>query len=284
MIREDNETLRKNIANYKNINDDYLTVRAVKHYIDGALGSYGAWLLTPYNDLPASTGINIYPVEELEETAQIAIENDFQFCVHAIGDRANREVLDMYERIFKQYPDKKGRSRPGEGLRWRIEHAQHIDDADIPRFAQLGVIAVMQGIHCTSDAPFVVKRLGEKRAKEGAYPWKKLLQSGAIIANGTDAPVEDVDPIACYYASVTRRVNDSITFYPEQCMNRMEALKSYTIDAAYAGFEEAIKGSISVGKLADMVILSKDILTIPEEEILKTDVLYTIVGGKVWKF
>src|SRR5205823_915597 len=166
-------------------------------------------------------------------------------------------------------------------LRWRIEHAQHLNAADIPRFAQLGVIASMQGIHATSDAPFVLARLGPKRAEEGAYVWQKLMKSGATIANGTDAPVEDIDPIPSFYASVSRRLKDGSVFFPDQRMSRLEALKSYTINAAFADFDEGIKGSLAPGKLADVTVLSKDIMTIPEDQIPSAVVLYTIVGGKV---
>jgi predicted amidohydrolase YtcJ len=202
------------------------------------------------------------------------MQHGFQLCVHAIGDKANRETLDIMERAFKANPAKKG-------LRWRVEHAQHISAQDIPRFGKLGVIASMQGVHCTSDAPYVLERLGPKRAEEGAYVWQKLLKSGAIIANGTDAPVEDVDPIASYYASVSRKLADGKVFYPAQRMSRMEALKSYTLDAAYAAFEEENRGSLKPGKYADITVLSKDILEVPEDEIPTAKVAYTIVGGKV---
>jgi predicted amidohydrolase YtcJ len=256
------------------LGDNHLTVRAIKRIIDGALGSHGAWLLEPYTDMPASMGLNTEPLEEMKETARLAIEHGFQFCTHAIGDRANRETLDIYEEAFAAFPDK-------HDLRWRIEHAQHLHPADIPRFAELGVIASMQGCHCTSDGPWVPRRIGDKRAEEGAYVWRKLLQSGAIICNGTDAPVENVDPLANFYSSVTRQLPDGSQFYPDQCMTRAEALRSYTINAAYAAFEEEIKGSLSVGKLADITVLSQDILTVPAAEILDTEVLYTIVGGEI---
>jgi predicted amidohydrolase YtcJ len=196
--------------------------------------------------------------------------------VHAIGDRANREVLNIFEETFKAHPEKNGKE-----LRWRDEHAQHISAADIPRFGQLGVIAAMQGVHCTSDAPYVLLRLGPERAKEGAYVWQKLMKSGAIVGNGTDAPVEDVNPLASYYASVSRKLKDGTVFYPDQRMGRLEALKSYTWNNAYAAFEEKLKGSLEVGKLADITVLSKDITTIPEDDILTTDVVYTVVGGKI---
>jgi len=166
-------------------------------------------------------------------------------------------------------------------VRWRIEHSQHLHPDDIPRFGELGVIAAMQGVHCTSDGPWVVPRLGEQRAREGAYMWRDLWDSGAVIANGTDAPVEDVDPIASYYATVSRVMKDGSAFFPEQRLTRMEALETYTSLAAYAGFEEDVVGTLTPGKLADITVLSKDILTIPEDEIPATDVVYTIVGGKV---
>ncbi len=276
MVRAGNDELRANLDRYRLIGygNHHLTVRAIKVTSDGALGSRGAWLLQPYSDLPGSTGLNTTPMASIRETAAIAIEKGFQLCIHAIGDRANREVLNVYEETFKAHPDKKD-------LRWRIEHAQHLSAADIPRFGQLGVIASMQGIHCTSDAPYVLARLGAARAEEGAYVWQKLLKTGAVIANGTDAPVEDVDPIASYYASVSRKLPDGSVFYPDQRMSRMEALRSYTINGAYAAFEEEIKGSLRPGKLADVTVLSKDILTIPEDEIPTARVVYTIVGGKV---
>jgi hypothetical protein len=204
----------------------------------------------------------------------LAINNGFQLCTHAIGDRANREVLNLYEAVFHEHPDKKN-------LRWRIEHAQHLDPADIPRFGALGVIAAMQGIHCTSDGPFVIARLGQARAEAGAYVWQKLMKSGAVVANGTDTPVEDVDPIQCYYASVSRRLKDGSVFFPDQRMSRMDALRSYTINNAYAAFEEGRKGSLKVGKLADVTVLSSDILAVPEAAIKSAQVDYTIVGGKV---
>jgi predicted amidohydrolase YtcJ len=265
-----------------------LTVRAIKITADGALGSRGAWLLEPYSDLPADpapsrpggsstsrVGLATTPVEQMRQQAQVALDAGYQVCIHAIGDRANREVLNIYEDAFK----KNGKN--GKDLRWRIEHAQHISAPDIPRFGQLGVIASMQGVHCTSDAPWVEPRLGAKRAEEGAYVWQKLMKSGAVVTNGTDAPVEDVDPIASYYATVTRKANDGKVFYGDQRMSRIEALRSYTIQNAFAAFEEDIKGTLSLGKLADITVLTKDITTVPDDEIKQAKVAYTIVGGKI---
>ncbi|MEW6701208.1 MAG: amidohydrolase [Bacteroidota bacterium] len=267
---------------------NFLTVRSIKQYIDGALGSRGAWMLEPYNDLPNHYGSNVTSIDELKETSLLALKNGFQMNIHAIGDRGNREVLNLYESIFKKHPGEWESSEgvhsdipTGKNLRWRIEHAQHISAQDIPRFAELGVIAAMQGVHSTSDAAFVTERLGDKRAEEGAYAWKKLIKSGTTICNGTDAPVEDIDPIKSFYSSVTRKLPDGSEFYPLQKMSRLEALKSYTINGAYASFEEKIKGSIKVGKLADLVVLSNDLLNCSDDDILKTRVLYTIVGGKV---
>jgi len=277
MIRESNDVLRERVSDYRGIRrhgGGMLTVGGVKRSIDGALGSRGAWLLEPYTDSPESKGLETASVESVTESARLALANDLQFCVHAIGDRANREVLDICERVLAGVPD-------GKDRRWRIEHAQHLHPDDIPRFAELGVIASMQGVHCTSDAPWVIARLGADRARDGAYVWQKLKRSGAIVSNGTDTPVEDVNPIACYDATVTRRLADGTQFYPDQCMTRMEALESYTIDAAYAAFEEDMKGSLTPGKYADIVVLSQDLLTVPDNRIRETEVLLTIVGGKI---
>ena len=276
MLRVPTEQMAANMDRYRmiGVGGDYFTVRAVKRAIDGALGSRGAWLLEPYTDKPDSVGMNNDDPADVRKVADLAIRHGYQMCVHAIGDRANRETLDIFEQTFKEHPDQKD-------LRWRIEHAQHISAADIPRFGQLGVIAAMQGVHCTSDAPYVLLRLGPKRAEEGAYVWQKLMKSGAVVGNGTDAPVEDVSPLASFYASVSRKLKDGTVFYPDQRMSREEALKSYTWNNAYAAFEEKLKGSLEAGKLADITVLSRDIMTIPEDEILATDVVYTVVGGKV---
>ncbi len=251
MIRTSNQALIQNVDKYRVIGygNNQLTVRAIKVTADGALGSRGAWLLEPYTDKPDSTGLAPAPVvgnaqgpPTLPATAQIAIDHNMQLCVHSIGDRANREVLDIYEAAFKK------NARNGKDLRWRMEHAQHLNAADIPRFGQLGVIASMQAIHCTSDGSWVPDRLGAQRSEEGAYVWQKLMKSGAVVTNGTDAPVENVDPIPNYYAAVTRKLANGQVFYGDQKMSRVEALRAYTLNNAFAAFEEDIKGSLSLGQ------------------------------------
>jgi predicted amidohydrolase YtcJ len=276
MVRTGNEEMARRLADYRMIGlgDNHLTVRAIKRSIDGALGPHGAWLLEPYEDLRGSAGLNTSSVASIQETARLALRHDYQLCVHAIGDRANRETLNLFEEAFREDPRAAAR-------RWRIEHAQHLHPDDIPRFAKLGVIASMQGIHCTLDAVYVLQRLGLRRAAQGAYVWQSLIKSGAVVSNGTDTPVEDVDPIACYYASVTRKLANGTAFFPEQKMTREQALRTYTVQAAYAAFEEDIKGTLMPGKLADVVVLSRDILTVPDEQIRDTQVVYTIVGGQV---
>jgi len=276
MVRESVAELTENLAEYRmiGVGEDRLTVRAIKMAIDGALGSHGAWLLEPYADLPESAGLNTSDLEDAAATAELAIEHGYQFAMHAIGDRGNRETLDMFQWAFDNNPDE-------EDLRWRIEHAQNLHPDDIPRFENMQVIAAMQGVHATSDGPWIADRLGQERVERGAYVWRDLIDAGVIIGNGTDAPVEDVDPIASYYSSVSRMMSNGEVLTPRQKMTRMEALKSYTINNAYAGFEEDIKGSLEVGKLADITVLDRDILTIPEEDIPNTAISYTIVGGEV---
>lgn len=256
--------------------DDHYTVRAVGEvYSDGALGTHTAWFLKPYDDLPGSSGVSVLPPKDIHAWADVALAAGYQVTTHAIGDRANREVLDVFQAEFAAHPEAKD-------LRWRIEHVQHLDPADIPRFAKLGVIASMQSIHECSDAPYVVKRLGEQRAKDGAYAWHSLIASGALIANGTDTPVEDEDPIPNFYCAVTRRSKlDGTPFHPEQAMTREEVLRSYTWNNAYAIFSEDELGSFKVGKRADITVLSADLLTVPEADIPKIKVMYTLVGGKI---
>jgi len=247
--------------------------QAVKAYVDGALGSYGAWLLEAYDDKHDHHGQNTMPLDRLNELAEQCLRRNLQLCVHGIGDRANREILNIFEKQLT--------SDPGHDRRWRIEHAQHLDTADIPRFAALDVIASMQTIHCTSDAPFVEKRLGGFRAKTGAYAWRSLIQSGARMANGTDCPVESINPFECMYAAVTRkRLDNGLPFYTEQKLSRVEALRSYTIWNAYAAFEEKIKGSLEAGKLADLVVLDRNVLQCTDEELATTKVKKVFIGGR----
>ncbi|MEP0134274.1 MAG: amidohydrolase [Eudoraea sp.] len=258
--------------------DNLLTIRSVKLNCDGALGSRGAWLLEPYTDRPGHFGLETLPMDFVKETALNGLQHGFQVCSHAIGDRANREILDRYEVAFDELPDL------ATDHRFRIEHAQHIHPDDIPRFAGLKVIPAMQAVHLSSDRPWAIDRLGEQRIKEGAYMWQALLQSGIPIVNGTDVPVEPLNPIASLYASVSRKTLKGTPeggYEPEQKMTREQALKSYTLDAAYGAFEEDIKGSISAGKLADFTIYSQDLMTVAEEEFLSTVIAMTIFDGKV---
>ncbi len=252
--------------------NNHLNIRAIKLYADGALGSRGAWLLEDYSDAPGVSGHMTTPVAELSKWSHAAHEAGFQVCIHAIGDRANREVLNIFEAINEPT------------ARFRIEHAQHLHPDDIPRFAKLGVLAAMQAIHMSSDRPWAINRLGDRRIKEGAYMWQSLLESGAKIINGTDAPVEPINPMACFYSSVSRKTLEGFPengFEPAQRMTRKQALKSFTIDAAYGAFSEHFCGSLEVGKVADLIVLDKNIMEIPEAEILGTSVVMTMIDGKV---
>ena len=258
--------------------NDYLTIRSIKLNTDGALGSRGAWLLDSYTDRPGHFGMATQSMDYVYEVSRDGLANGFQVNSHAIGDRANREVLDQYEKVFNENP------KLAENHRWRIEHAQHIDPADIPRFGLMGVIPAIQGIHMASDRPWAINRLGRQRIIESAYVWRDLIDSGAILINGTDVPVEPIDPIASIYASTARKTlkgKPEGGYEPNQKMTRLEALKSYTINAAYGAFEEDIKGSIEIGKYADFTVLSQNIITVPEDQILNTKVRYTIINGQI---
>jgi len=235
------------------LGEGHLTVRAVDLHADG-------------------------PAGELRTATRYALDHGFQVATDAIDARSNRLVLDLYEHALSH-------DLSHGDLRWRIERAQVLDDADIPRFAKLGVIASMQTVHATSDRPWAADRIGIERVKESAYAWRKLLESGAIIANGTDAPVQSIDPIRNFYAAVTRMDEKGQPpggFDPEERMTREEALRSYTIEGAYATFTERESGSIEVGKNADLVILSQDIMRVPEADILKVKAEYTIAGGRIY--
>jgi predicted amidohydrolase YtcJ len=255
-----------------------LTIRAIKLNCDGALGSRGAWLMEPYSDRPDFSGMATLSMDTVLKISREGLKYGFQVCSHAIGDRANKEILDRYEVALKENPEK------SKDHRFRIEHAQHLQPSDIPRFGKMGVIPAMQAIHLSSDRPWAIERLGEKRIKEGAYMWQSLLKSGAKVVNGTDAPVEPVNPIASFFSSVTRQTlqgEPAGGYEPEEKMTRAQALKSYTIDAAFGAFEETIKGSIAPGKLADFTVFSHDIMTVPDDQLLSTRVAMTILGGKV---
>jgi predicted amidohydrolase YtcJ len=277
MVRDEpHEVMERELPNFRmtGYGNHFLTVRGIKARIDGALGTHGAWLLEPYSDNPSTSGLPQTSLDELRRKADIAIRHGFQVNTHAIGDRGNREILNIYEEAFRANPDK-------QDLRWRVEHAQHLAPEDVPRFAELGVIASMQAIHGTSDGPWVPQRVGEERARHGAYVWRSLLDAGAVVTNGTDVPVEPINPLHSFHASVTRQLNDGTHFFPEQRKTRNEALHSYTMAGAFAAFEEDVKGSITPGKLADIVVLSRDIMTVPADEIREAQVLYTILGGRV---
>lgn len=255
----------------------WVTVRSIKLNCDGALGPWGAWLLEDYSDKPGHRGHETLPMSVVTEVSEKALPLGFQVCAHAIGDRANQEILDRFESALAKNPK-------ASDHRFRIEHAQHLHPDDIPRFGKLGVIAAMQAIHLSSDRPWAIGRLGEKRIIDGAYVWQKLFQTGARIANGTDAPVEPVDPLPSLYASVTRKTLQGLPkggYEGDQKMTRDQALKSYTLDGAFAEFEEKFKGSIEVGKAADFTVYDKNIMEIPEDEILQAKVQLTVVGGKV---
>lgn len=275
--RASNELMATALPEYRMIaeGNDFLTVRSIKRQVDGALGAHGAWLLAPYEDLPDTDGLVLEPLDDIERTAELAVEHGFQVNTHAIGDRANREILDLYERVWDRM-DVDGRE-----LRWRMEHAQHIDPVDVPRFGQLGVIASIQAVHGTSDGPWIPSRLGDERAEATSQPWRDLFDTGAVVTNGTDVPVERINAVASYYSSVTRMMVNGERFYPEHVMTREEAIQTYTINNAYAAFEEEIKGTLAPGMYADMVVLTKNLLTAPEEELPDTQVDMTFVGGEL---
>lgn len=259
--------------------DHFHTVRSIKLNCDGALGPRGAWLLEEYTDRPGHYGHETLPMETVTEVSEKALASGFQVCSHAIGDRANREILDRYESAFDKFPDI---DRKAE--RFRIEHAQHLTEEDIARFGEMNIVAAMQAIHMSSDRPWAIDRLGEERIVEGAYVWQKLMNAGAVVCNGTDAPVEPLDPLPSFYASISRKTLDGFPeggFEADQAMTRAQALKSYTLDGAYAEFEEDFKGSIEVGKAADFTVFDKNIMTVPEQEILKAKATMTIVSGEI---
>ena len=276
-IQEPASEMAEKLADYRLVGygKNFLTIRCIgEKVLDGALGTHGGWLLESYADLPRSFGLNVTPVDEIQHSAELAIKHDYQMAIQGIGDRAARELFNIYEGQFKIYPEK-------QDHRWRIEHAQVTHPADLPRYASLGVIPGIQGIFACSDGPWVVDRLGIERTKERGYIFRSMAESGALIMNGTDPPVEEIDPIASFHCSITRELPDGSIFQPEQRLTREQALRSYTINNAFAAFEEDLKGSLTPGKLADITVLSKDIMTVPEDEINETEIVYTIIGGKV---
>jgi predicted amidohydrolase YtcJ len=260
--------------------DHHFTQRTIKVIFDGALGSRGAALLKPYNDAPDTSGFLTEKPEELRPLLEEALRRGIQVETHAIGDRANRIILDLYEQAFKAVPPEHRKIREP---RWRVEHAQIVDPAEIPRFAKLGVIPSMQPSHAISDLFFATARLGMDRLA-GAYAWQSFIKSGCIIAGGSDAPVERGEPMIEFYAAVARKSvkgESGEGWHPEQAVSREQALKMFTIWPAYAAFEENDKGSIEVGKLADFTVFSNDIMEIPNSEILKTRCAMTVIGGEV---
>jgi predicted amidohydrolase YtcJ len=249
----------------------YYEVRAIKMYIDGAMGSRGAALLSPYSDDPQNSGLVMWNQNEMVQALQGVKKRGIQACIHAIGDKGNRMVLDAYEQLGVR------------DLRWRIEHVQMLALSDVPRFTEIGVIASMQPTHATSDMPWTPDRIGPERMK-GSYAWRSLLEQKTIIAGGSDAPVEDINPLWGLYSAITRQDHKGQPeggWLPHQKVTRMEALRMFTIDAAYAAFREKELGSIKAGKLADLIVLPQDLLTCEPKAMIDMQVLYTIVGGKI---
>ncbi len=254
-----------------------LMVQAIKIVADGALGSRGAALLEPYSDEPKNVGLLTTPPDEVYAKTLAASKAGFQTCIHAIGDRANREVLDIYERVYREAPI-------ARNLRLRVEHAQILDAKDIPRFHTLNVIASMQTTHATSDMPWVPARLGAARTAEGAYVWQKLIKSGAMLANGSDFPVEEPNPMLGFYAGITRQDPDGNPpggWMPEERLSRSEVLKAFTWNAAFAAHAETELGSIEPGKYADLVMIDRDVMRVDARSILDTRVLLTVIGGEI---
>ena len=276
-FEEEAADMQDRLADYRMVGygNNFLTVRAIgEKVLDGALGTHGGWLLEPYTDLPRSSGLNVVSIEEIEESARLAMKYDYQLAIQGIGDRAYRELLNIYEKEFERNPDK-------TDLRWRIEHAQVIHPDDVQRTVDLGVIPAVQGIFACSDGPWVVDRLGPERTLARGYIFNTLAEAGATPTNGTDPPVDEIDPIASFYCSVTRILPDGTKFQEQEVYSRERALYSYTMGNAIAAFEEDIKGSLTPGKLADITVLSQDLLTVPDDEIMQTEIVMTIVGGKV---
>ncbi len=255
--------------------NNFLTVRTIgEKVLDGALGTHGGWLLEPYTDMPNSHGLNVVSVEEIEASARLAVEHDYQMAIQGIGDRAYRELLDIYEAAFAEHPER-------TDWRWRIEHAQVIHPDDIQRTVNLGVIPAVQGIFACSDGPWVEDRLGPERTRERGYIFNTLAEAGLVPTNGTDPPVDEISPIGSFHCSVTRELPDGTLFQPQEVYSRERALYSYTMGNAIAAFEEDIKGSITPGKLADLTVLSQNLLTVSDDELVDTEIVMTILGGEI---
>jgi hypothetical protein len=260
--------------------DNRFTLRTIKVVSDGALGSRGAALLGPYSDAPETSGFLTVKAEDLRPMLIDALRKGIQVETHAIGDRANRFVLDEYEAALKAVPRA---DRKVADPRWRVEHAQIVNPADIPRFAKLGVIPSMQPSHAIGDLFFAPSRLGIERLA-GAYAWESFIKSGVVVPGGSDAPVERGEPMIEFYAAVARKDPKGFSgegWHPEEAVTRAQALKMFTLWPAYAAFEEKLRGSIEVGKLADLTILSADIMKIPEADILKTRCVMTVINGEI---
>ena len=265
------------LADYRMVGygNNFLTVRTIgEKVLDGALGTHGGWLLEPYSDLPRSYGLNVVPLEEIEASAKLALQHDYQMAIQGIGDRAYRELLDIYEAAFAKHPDR-------TDLRWRIEHAQVIHPDDIARTVELGVIPAVQGIFACSDGAWVEERLGEERTRERGYIFNTLAEAGLVPTNGTDPPVDEISAIGSFHCSVSRELPDGTLFQPQEAYSRERALYSYTMGNAIAAFEEDIKGSITPGKLADITVLSQNLLTVSDDALLDTEVVMAIVGGRI---
>jgi hypothetical protein len=250
-----------------------LTIRSVKVFADGALGSRGAAMTAPYSDAPQTKGLMVTSEAQLTDLTRRCLQKGFQVCTHAIGDAANHMVLDAYQKAQKD--------TGAAGARLRIEHAQVVAPEDIPRFARLGIIASMQPAHCTSDMAWAGTRVGPERVK-GAYAWRSILKTGAHLPLSSDFPGETLSPFAGWYAAITRQDaagNPPGGWYPDQRLTLDEALRGYTREAAYAEFEEKDKGSIEIGKLADLTVISRDITKAAPKELLTTSVVKTYVGG-----
>ncbi len=276
-LEEEAVDMKDRLADYRMVGygNNFLTVRAIgEKVLDGALGTHGGWLLEPYTDLPRSSGLNVVPIEEIEASAKLAIEHDYQLSIQGIGDRAYRELLNIYEKEFARHPEK-------TDLRWRIEHAQVIHPDDVSRTVDLGVIPAVQGIFACSDGPWVEDRLGPERTRERGYIFNTLADAGVVPTNGTDPPVDEISPIGSFHCSVTRLLPDGSVFQGDEVYSRQRALYSYTMGNAIAAFEEDIKGSLTPGKLADITILSQDLLTVADEKIMDTEIVMTILGGKI---